>query len=235
MQIKHRPFLTFNGVDVWFETLAAGDVEYQNYRQLLSAEEQLIAQHFVRDLHRDRYVVCHGKLRLLLSNYLNIAPDSICFARQAFGKPYIVDASGQPDPLQFNLSHSNSLMLLAVGRVPLGIDLEVWDDRHDLASLADECLAPAEKGYWQALPADEQVPAFYRFWTRKESLVKAVGAGIGIGIAGVVTSTVGAPGFTALPDECRAIGDWRLVDLELGPGISGALTEALLTANVIQE
>lgn len=222
-----KPFLQVEGVDVWFEDLAASDADYQRYWRLLSAEENSIARRFVRDLHRRRYVVCHGKLRVLLSGYLNIPPEHIRFARQAYGKPYLVDVNGQPAALQFNLSHSADWMLLATGRMPLGIDIEAWDQRHDLASLVEEILAPEEKHYWQALSAHEQVSAFYRFWTRKESLVKAVGSGIGVGVSGILTSVSGEPEFLALPDACLPTRDWRLLDLQLAPGMSAALTLAV--------
>ncbi|MCD2453703.1 4'-phosphopantetheinyl transferase superfamily protein [Methylicorpusculum oleiharenae] len=219
-----KPFLQVAGVDVWFEDLVASDADYQRYWRLLSAEENSIARRFVRDLDRQRYVVCHAKLRLLLSNYLNIAPECLCFARHAFGKPYLVDASGQSEVLQFNLSHSSDWMLLGVGKTPLGIDIEAWDGRHDLASLVDEILAPEEKRYWQSLSTHEQVPAFYRFWTRKESLVKAVGCGIGAGIRAIVTSTSGDPGFRTLPDSYLSSREWCIIDLDLVPGMSAALT-----------
>jgi len=225
--MHRKPSLQLAGVDVWFEDLASSDTDYQNYWRLLSAEENSIARRFVRDLHRQRYVVCHGKLRVLLSGYLNIPPEQIRFARQAYGKPYLVDANGQPVTLQFNLSHSAGWMLLAVGRVPLGIDIEVWDERHDLTSLAEEILAPEEKRYWQSMPTHEQTPAFYRFWTRKESLVKAVGCGIGAGVRDIVTSTAGEPEFLALPDACQPTRDWRLIDLEMADGMSAALTLAV--------
>jgi 4'-phosphopantetheinyl transferase len=171
-----------------------------------------------------RYVVCHGKMRILLSNYLGIAPQAIRFAREPFGKPYLTAADGQALPIQFNVSHSADSMLLAVGRVAVGVDLEVWSDRHDLNILAEECLAPEEKSYWRNLPQNEQVRAFYRFWTRKESFVKALGSGIGIGISNVVTSTRGKPLFVLLPEGSGNRDDWLLFDLEIGLGMSGALT-----------
>lgn len=221
--MRAKPYLSVGGVDVWLEHLVTGNVDYQNYWQLLSSNERQIAQRFVRDMHRHRYVVCHGKLRLLLSGYLNSAPECIRFARQAFGKPYLVDADGKPEPLQFNLSHSSEWMLLAVGRQSMGIDIEVWEDRHDLSSLVDECLAPSEKAYWKMLSVDQHVCEFYRFWTRKESLVKAVGSGVGIGLVGVVTSTGENPCFVSLPAAYEA-PDWMLFDLELDGDVSGALT-----------
>lgn len=224
--MQANPFFSVAGTDVWLETLITDDADYQLYWQFLSIEEIAIAKRFVQDLHRKRYVVCHGKLRVLLSRYLNISPENLRFARHKLGKPYLLDAGDQPNGLQFNLSHSADSMLVGVGGMPLGIDIEVWDQRHDLFCLAEEILAPRERSYWDALSVDQQVAAFYRFWTRKESLVKAVGCGIGVGFKGIVTSLSGEQFFQALPEACRDTSDWRIIDLELRNGVSAALTLA---------
>jgi 4'-phosphopantetheinyl transferase len=226
MPVERKPFSTCEDVDVWYETLQAGEAEYRQYWGWLSEQERKTAQRFVRELHRRRYVVCHGKVRLLLSRYLENAPEAIRFGRQALGKPYLLDNNGEPQTLRFNLSHSGERMLLAVGCRELGVDVEVWDPRHDPESLAGEILAPEELAHWQRLPPARRREAFYRFWTRKESLVKAVGVGIGVGVAGVITTTVGAAGFLALPESCGLVSDWHLLDLEMESEVSGALTIA---------
>ncbi|PPD22533.1 MAG: phosphopantetheinyl transferase [Methylomonas sp.] len=222
--MQSKPLLSVSGVDVWFDSLLSNEADLHHYWQLLSCEEQAKAGRFMQERHRRRYVVCHGKMRLKLGAYLNVAPASIGFARNAFGKPAVLDASGRQPTLAFNLSHSADWMVLAVGQRPLGIDLEVWDERHNLTTLAESVLAPEEKIYWHGLPAAERTPAFYRFWTRKESLVKAVGVGIGVGVAGIVTSTSGQPCFRALPAACQSDANWQLTDLALAPAMSAALT-----------
>jgi 4'-phosphopantetheinyl transferase len=224
--MQTNPFFSVSGTDVWFETLITDDADYQLYWQFLSIEEISIAKRFVQDHHRKRYVVSHGKLRVLLSRYLNISPENLRFARHKLGKPYLLDAGDQPNGLQFNLSHSSDSMLVGVGGMPLGIDIEVWDQRHDLVCLAEEILAPRERSYWDTLPSDQQVAAFYRYWTRKESLVKAVGCGIGVGLNRIVTSITGEKAFLALPEACQNTTDWRVFDLELMDGVSAALTLA---------
>jgi 4'-phosphopantetheinyl transferase len=224
MPLGNSPFTTIEAVDIWFESLLADDMEYRSFRQLLSDDEIRVARRFVDDRHRIRYAVCHGKMRILLSNYLDIAPRAIHFARAEYGKPYILDACGQPVRLQFNVSHSADRMLLAVGDKTVGVDVEVWNDLHDLNLLVKDCLAEEEQSYWQKLPKNEQVGAFYRFWTRKESFVKALGCGIGMGVSDIVTSTRGKPFFVSLPENSGKGSDWRLFDLELGGKISGALT-----------
>ena len=116
-------------------------------------------------------------------------------------------------------------MILAVGRhEPVGVDIEEWNDRLDYAAIAKECFAESEKAFWQALPEHEKADCVFRFWTRKESFVKTVGAGLSLDVSQVVTSVDGISQFMSLPACYGAAGQWQLVDLDLGPGISGALT-----------
>jgi len=221
---KKRAFHTLADVDLYLESLSADEVAFKDYWRLLSAHERQKAQCFRSEELRRRYAICHGKLRVLLAAYLDIAPEAIEFARCAFGKPYLIGRQKQPLALQFNLSHSGDRMLLAVGQRQLGVDLETWHRRHELGLLAQECLSADELNYWRRLPDKLQIPAFYRFWTRKESLLKAVGVGIGNGVSDVATSTEGTPEFLSLPPQCGATTNWRLYDLAVGNDCSAALT-----------
>lgn len=74
MPAASKPLLMLADTGVWFETLQAGDAEYRQYWRWLSEQERQIAQRFVRESHRRRYVICHGKARLLLSRYPGIDP-----------------------------------------------------------------------------------------------------------------------------------------------------------------
>lgn len=235
MLVAGKPFLTVDETDVWFESLQAEEAEYRQYWSWLSEPERQAAQRFVRELHRRRYAVCHGKVRLLLSHYLGIAPQAVCFGRQTLGKPFLLDASGGPHALRFNLSHSGDWMLLAAGPRELGVDIEVWDPCHDPESLAGEILAPNELEYWLILSPAERAAAFYRFWTRKESLAKAVGSGIGIGVASIETTTGSLAKFLGLPKDCGKPSDWHLIDLDFGAGISGAMSRRRRLQNTVTE
>jgi len=115
MPVAAKPYLTLEDPHVWFEPLQVDEAEYRQYWSCLSETERQTAQRFVRELHRRRYAVCHGKVRLLLSHYLDTDPHAIRFERQAMGKPFLLGANGGPDTLHFNLSHSGDWMLLGVG------------------------------------------------------------------------------------------------------------------------
>jgi 4'-phosphopantetheinyl transferase len=213
-----------NAIDLWIEELSVRDDEYQFYWSLLDANEQTKAMRFIQEKHRKQYVISHGKLRTILASYMDIAPEKIPFAVEASGKPYSI-ADGRPHEIKFNLSHSENKMVVAVGYYEnMGVDIEVWDSKVDFLAVANECFAEAEKSYWQALPIDEKTATFYQLWTRKESFAKAVGSGITLGVAQVVTSLNGTACFLSIPDSYGSACDWTVVDLDVGLGISGALT-----------
>lgn len=67
-----------------------------------------------------------------------------------------------------NVSHSGALVLCACGETPLGIDGE----EIDWSAPPPEALLTAGERSW-ARAQEQPVRAFYRLWTRKESLIKA--------------------------------------------------------------
>jgi len=216
--MKNRP------VDLWLEPLDATDVEYRYYWSLLDWDEQSKALRFVQALHRRRYVISHGKLRVILSGYLGLAAEKIVYRQQKFGKPDIVIEGGE-HAVKFNLAHSGEHMLVAVGsNLDIGVDIECWDRKVDCAAIVGICFAEAEFQFWQDLPDDGKGEFFYRLWTRKESFIKAVGVGLGLDVSRVVCSLMGATRFLSVPEEYGPVGGWRLFDLDFGNGISAALT-----------
>jgi len=210
-------------IDLWLEDLTVSDDDYAHYWSLLDANEQAKAARFFQKKHRDYYVSSHGKLRTILASYTNIPPEKLCFAVEVFGKPYLI-IDGNASKVTFNLSHTDNKMLLAVGyQQEIGVDIEAWNDRVDFTLVANACFAESERLFWQSLPSPKKDAAFYQFWTRKESFVKAVGAGITIGVADIISSVNGEAVFLAIPTAYGAAQDWQVIDLQLGHGISAAL------------
>jgi 4'-phosphopantetheinyl transferase len=210
-------------IDIWFEDLSDNE-NFHNYWSLLNDIEQTKAMRFFQEKHRHYYVISHGKLRATLASYIHIAPEKIQFAESAFGKPFIV-ADGKPHNLKFNLSHSANRMVVAVGYYDnIGVDIEVWNDKIDCHAIAKECFAEVEATYWKGLPDSAKSAAFYRFWTRKESFAKAVGAGITLGVSRVITSVDEPARFLSVPNDYGTASDWTVVDFDFGTDISATLT-----------
>lgn len=89
------------------------------------------------------------------------------------GKPYF-SAKDQPC---FNLCHTNHQIWLATGTEEVGIDVE--EIRQVPVHLVKRVLSAEEKKQYDAcLSEAEKDCLFFRFWTLKESFLKALGLGL---------------------------------------------------------
>jgi 4'-phosphopantetheinyl transferase len=215
-------------VHVWSAELRPAMRVLDGLGATLDVEERSLADRFVFERHRLRYVAAHGLLRHLLSGYLGVAPGSIQFGQARYGKPYLLgDDEAAASALRFNLAHSSDRMLVAVGvRRELGVDLEYISRRRDLVGIARHFFSPNEVSALTALPAHERSAGFYRGWTRKEAYIKACGTGLAMRLADFDVSI--EPGVSrALLRSARGADEserWRFADLPVGSGFEAALT-----------
>lgn len=104
-----------------------------------------------------------------LKQTFGFTPDMSKIVLSSFGKPYYVPNS----KICFNVSHSNTLIAVAVSTSPVGIDVEQ-------KKFIDPCvlgsLSVSEKNYLKTCSCfnDELV----RIWTIRESYVKMLGIGL---------------------------------------------------------
>jgi 4'-phosphopantetheinyl transferase len=113
-------------------------------------------------------------LRSILSRYLNIAATDLVFSYGPQGKPVLPQHN-----ISFNLSHSGELALLAIARRgDIGVDIEVIDPARATGDIAARYFSPAEQEQLQAFSGDERIRAFFHCWSRKESVIKALGEGL---------------------------------------------------------
>lgn len=140
----------------------------------LSQAERDRAARFIRLEDNLRHTVGRGVLRHALAHFLGVPAASFQFSTGEAGKPYL------PDGPAFNVSHSADVVLIALapeGRI--GIDIEKIRPLRDIDGLARTSFAEDELAALHRLAPDGRAAAFFRVWTRKEALLKAVGHGIG--------------------------------------------------------
>ena len=89
-----------------------------------------------------------------------------------YGKPYFPDAP----QAQFSLSHSGGYAALATSSLPVGVDIQ--EIRPERVMAAVRFLTEPEQAQLTALPQEEEVQAFFRLWTLKESYGKMTGRGL---------------------------------------------------------
>ena len=115
-------------------------------------------------------------MREILARYLGITAERLLIERHSDGKPYLRD----PGPkIEFNLSHSMAVALLAVSRdCSLGVDIEHLRRIDEPLRLARRALPTVESTELATLPEDQRSARLLDLWTRMEARQKALGRGI---------------------------------------------------------
>lgn len=197
--------------------------ETTNYRSFLSRDEIQRADNYRFDLGRNHFIVARAVMRKILAGYVNLEPQQLVFSYGAKGKPEL-HSKGRDSALEFNLSHSRDVALLAVtrgGRV--GVDIEFVNSEIAADDLAARFFAAGEIRALEALPANRKVDAFFSCWTRKEAYIKALGVGLSLPLDGFeVNLDPGLPAMLVRPD-LHDSAPWSMYDVDASPGYKAAL------------
>jgi len=207
-------------VHVWRICLEQGDDQLDRFRRVLEPEELYRAGRFRFERLQRHFVASRGFLRYVLGRYLAARPEALKFSYNSYGKPSL---DGERS-LQFNMSHSHEMALVAVTRdAAVGVDVE--HIRSDFASgeIATRFFSRLEVETLKLLPKEEQVAAFFRCWARKEAYIKAIGKGLSQPLDGF--------DVTLAPDEPAALlraGEedtvsWSMSDIDVGSDYASAL------------
>ncbi|MDR3024113.1 4'-phosphopantetheinyl transferase superfamily protein [Chryseobacterium sp.] len=116
---------------------------------------------------QDAQLSLMGKVLLQhgLKTYYNIQDVEISILSNK--KPYL---KGQN--LHFNISHSKDLVACAIAEYPLGIDIEYNDPKVTYHDFTFQMTSN------EIQDAEDKMNEFFTYWTRKEAVIKAHGAGM---------------------------------------------------------
>ena len=159
-----------------------------------------------------RRELAHLAEALVLAAYLEVTPATLEFERGQGGKPRL-----RGEPLQFNLSHSGRLALLALTRrLQVGVDVQAPHPATSKPWFAKRICTPRE---YERLTANPRPAELLRLWARKEAVIKARGEG----------SYVAVSGIDVLDDQID--GGWLCRDIPLADAPDyGAAVAVLATA-----
>jgi 4'-phosphopantetheinyl transferase len=116
-------------------------------------------------------------MRRLLADYTNIEADRITFEYGKNRKPFLSEKFSR-EKIRFNLSHSNGYALFAFTcEREIGVDLEHICEFADMYQIAEQVFSTNEMAILRSFPEAEKNEVFYKFWTRKEAYIKAIGEG----------------------------------------------------------
>lgn len=123
--------------------------------------------------HRKAFWASQGALRFLLAAYLQKDPSSVQIERHPKGKPF----SGDDPSLRFNMSDTGGLAIYAFARdSELGVDVEAIRPLKDLEGMIRKNFNLSEREFIGN--GKDKLDRFFRFWTFKESYLKAIGEGM---------------------------------------------------------
>lgn len=153
-----------------------------------------------------RRELAHLAEGMLLASYLDLTPAMLEYERGPGGKPRL-----RGEALQYNLSHSERLALVAVSRkLPLGVDVQAPHPTAEKPWFARRICSARELEHFGGSPTPDEL---VRLWARKEAVIKARGEG----------SYVAVGEIDVLDDHVE--GGWLCQDVSLAdvPGFHAAV------------
>jgi 4'-phosphopantetheinyl transferase len=178
-QPSEFPTLGPGEIHVWAVPLEGESPTSDDVAAMLSADELARAADFVIDPPRRAFVATRLALRSLLGRYLDVPPREVSIAIDPHGKPRLMNGD-----LCFNVSHSGTLGLIAVTRgSEIGIDVEQLRPVERLMDIAERQFHPQEQSAIRAASPEQSTATFLRCWTRKEAVIKSIGAGLNYPLA----------------------------------------------------
>jgi len=230
------PRLGQSEVHIWRFDLSRAD---PRYFALLSREERTRAGAFYRSQDRDRYLSGRASLRLILSRYVDRPPQDLLIETGEAGKPALAGIVG----LEFNLTHSDDLSLLAVTRSgPIGIDVERVRADIDHAAIAGSDFSVQERAALKDLSPCDLMRRFSICWVRKEAYLKARGEGLARPLGSFVVSITDEARLVSDFEDPSATEHWRVDDVPCAPDYVAAVAynaracvSALLDGSAVTE
>jgi 4'-phosphopantetheinyl transferase len=220
-----RLTLPADEIHVWRASLDRSAGAIQQLAATLSADEVARAGQFYSSRLRLRYVAGRGLLRAILSRYLDVPPGAISFHYGAHGKPALAPGDAGVPPCHFNVSHAQGLVVYAIARRAVGIDVEYRHRPVEIARLARRFFAPAEQAAVTAAAPEHANDLFFQIWTRKEAYIKATGKGLAQPLQ--TFDVLSGAGVDVVYVELAGRGQpslrWQLLDLHPHPDFAAAL------------
>jgi len=158
--VRLDPDFNFKSYLSWFDNTRQCDIlSFYHKKDQLSSFVSKLLQHYY------------------LARRYNISPHELQIDHTEYGKPYIANP-GLINRISFNISHSNSYVVLAIfdGELyNIGVDVEEIDyNNTEIKAMSALVFSPSECAI-----VGNSSELFYKLWTKKEALIKAHGSGFG--------------------------------------------------------
>ena len=173
-----KPYGKFGAATVAHVNLAPNPAREETAFAMLDACERKRWRKFVHLGARRRFALCRAALRAILCAHLGCRNEQLAFGQAIHEKPFAL-VDGEHVPISFNVSHGGRHGLIALARDGrLGVDVEERTERRDFDRLIDAAFGVNEQGALTRAYGVRRIHLFFKLWTIKEALIKALGTGM---------------------------------------------------------
>jgi 4'-phosphopantetheinyl transferase len=147
--------------------------------RLLTPDERFRAAAFRFDGDRDDFIAAHLLIRMAVAEVTGLAPEQLTLVqrcRRCRG-PHGPPRMAETPEWSVSLSHTRSHVVASASSAAAGVDVERLDRRYP-QGVEEVALTPAEAEFVRAAP--DAGRALLELWVRKEAVIKALGADLGL-------------------------------------------------------
>jgi 4'-phosphopantetheinyl transferase len=215
-----------NEVHIWSVDLDHLKLPCNEAVQMLPEFEKKKSERFRFEILRTRYIKGHYMLRSLLGMYLGIDFFNQEFHINKYGKPSLKNTRAD-DSIYFNMSNSeNTCICVFRQHGDIGVDVEKIHDLPDMDRIVERFFSPDENEIFCSLPDHDKKTSFFKYWTRKEALLKAMGRGLSFPLdeVNVVPDKIDETSdFFIKTKETNTEREWIVHDVSVFDGFASAL------------
>ena len=155
--------------------------EFEKWYTLMSSEKQSRVD-AMSDIKDKKRTVCGEMLvRTMISTHTDLLSENIKINTDKYGKPYVDNLD-----IEFNISHSENLVVCVICEQPIGIDIQKIEDINPKVAL--KYFSDDEFKYvfgcnkqdfpTPYLPDKSALMRYFEVWTRREAMAKCSGLGL---------------------------------------------------------
>lgn len=185
----------------WIDYLNQKDIFYP----LLSCQEKARVKRYRFERHQNQFIITRAILRILIGELLQQDPNNLIFEYTDLGQPRLACS----EELYFSVSYSQHKVLYAFCKHPnIGIDIEYQRDLN-IDWIAARYFSNKENQALKLLNPLQKQAAFFRGWTQKEAITKALGLGLNFPFDQIeVALTCDFPRIITLPLQLHHSDYW---------------------------